>query len=144
MWRRALFLLWIMEMLPVRSHILKQRKFKVWCKPLRFTIKSLLFVEFSILQNMSIRLILSFALCNNPERSWKSVSSYPHPKNEGTEAQQNKMTSQKSLEPGALGWLSGWASTFSSGHDPGVLEPPSREPASPSTYVSNSLCVSHE
>ena len=50
---------------------------------------------------------------------------------------------------GMPGWLSGWACASGSGYDPGVsrLSPksaPCREPASPSSYVSASLCVSHE
>ena len=45
---------------------------------------------------------------------------------------------------GTLGWLSGWASTFSSGRDPGVLglSPVSGSSASPSAHVSASLSVS--
>ena len=49
---------------------------------------------------------------------------------------------------GAHGWLHGLASAFSSGCDPGVLGSSATsgkgEPASPSTYVSASLSVSHE
>ena len=49
---------------------------------------------------------------------------------------------------GTPGWLSSWASTFSSGHDPGVQHwvlhgAPRREPASP-TALSLPLSVSHE
>ena len=49
---------------------------------------------------------------------------------------------------GTPGWLSGWMSAFGSGCDPGVLgsRPTSgswcMEPASPSAYVSASVCVS--
>ena len=55
----------------------------------------------------------------------------------------------KNANLGAPGWLSGWASAFGSGHDPGIQawvlhQAPCREPASPSAYVSASLSVSHE
>ena len=43
---------------------------------------------------------------------------------------------------GTPGWLSGWASAFSSGWDPRVLGSPHREPASLSLPVSLPLCVS--
>ena len=44
-------------------------------------------------------------------------------------------------------WLSGWAFAFDSGGDSGDLglvpyQVPCREPASPSAYVSASLCLS--
>ena len=47
------------------------------------------------------------------------------------------------------GWLSGWAPAFGSGCDPQSKDrvphqAPCMEPASPSAYVSASLCVSHE
>ena len=50
---------------------------------------------------------------------------------------------------GMPGWLSSWASVFGSGCDPEIWDwvpywAPFREPASPSAYVSASLCVFHE
>ena len=56
---------------------------------------------------------------------------------------------QKQILSGAPGWLSGWVSAFGFPRDPRVqrLSPvlsPCREPASPSAYVSSSLCVSCE
>ena len=50
-------------------------------------------------------------------------------------------------EIGMPGWLSGWASAFGSGRDPGIWDlvphqAPCGEPASPSAYVSASLSVS--
>ena len=53
------------------------------------------------------------------------------------------------LKMGAPGWLSGWASAFGSGCDPGVWDwvphrGPGEDPASLSAYVAASLCVSPE
>ena len=54
---------------------------------------------------------------------------------------------KKNNELGTPGWLSSWAAAFGSGRDPPVPESvprpaPCTEPASPSAYLSASLCMS--
>ena len=104
-----------------------------YTRPLENTIPSL-----SALKGKDARAATLFR--NVGERETKGMSG------NGVEIRKASRTSNKKSQKGAPGWLSVERLPLAQGVTPGLSPSsvPRREPASPSAYVSASLCVPHE
>ena len=125
-----------------------QYRYSLHCKVLQ-SKEGLLPASLSMLQSLLLPSPTRAACCWRCSYSRNPRSMAQNPRNEKLRVQKHWGQARILIRNGwfgSPGWFNGWASFFSSGHDPGVLgsspaSAPCRKPASPSACVSPSLCV---